>query len=143
MASHSFNLSSALHAARHATGGADPITPESIGAVAAANQVYTTLYVNSDLLAASASAVSSWFDFQTLQITTLLITHTRVGGVYSFEVDWSTDGINVAVTEEIQGAGANNTSLAKTIASRYGRMRIKNTDLAAAFTDHHTIVVGR
>lgn len=105
--------------------------------------LFTDLYSSSVLIAAQAEVVSGWFDFQTSQIDTLLIAHTREGGTYVFEVDWSIDGITVAVTEEIVGAGSNNTSVTKTVATRYGRVRIRNTHLTDAFTTHLTVVTGR
>lgn len=102
---------------------------------------FTELFTTDALLVAGENEVSGWLDFQTLNIQTLLITRTATLGAYALEVDWSADGVAVDVVEVIPVA--NDTSVAKTIAARYGRVRVRNTDAETAFTAHHTVVTGR
>jgi len=101
------------------------------------------LFTTDVLLTHGESIVSDWFDFRTLQVDSLRISHTRSGDGYSLEIDWSRDGITADLTEVLQAGGANNTSTSKMVATRYGRIRVTNTSTTIDFTAHRTIVVGR
>lgn len=99
------------------------------------------LFSDSTLIAATEHVESEWLDFRTLGVTTLLVARTATPDTYGFEIDWSDDGITADVTEAL--VVANDTSVSKTIATRYGMLRILNTDDTDPFTVHTTVVSGR
>lgn len=105
------------------------------------NTNYITLLADSTLIAAGESVESPWFDFKTLNLSSLFITRSSTPDIYVFEIDWSDDGIAARVTEVV--TIVNNTSVSKTVAARYGKLRIRNTDTVASFMVHTTIVTGK
>lgn len=91
------------------------------------------------LLTAGAAEASGWVDLANVEH--LRIGRSSTGGVYVFEIDWSTDGAVADFTETV--AVANNGTTEKPVAARFARFRVRNTDAVAAFTSHRTTVHGR
>lgn len=98
-----------------------------------------TLWSSNTLLAISSEAVSGWVDVSRLD--QLMIMKSSTGGTYSFEVDWSRDGVTVDIVEIV--AVTEDTSVVKSVASLFVRLRVRNTSGAAAFTEHLTVVNAR
>lgn len=111
-----------------------------IGLLAGATvQPVDELWTSGTLVAASGADVSPWLDLTLIE--SLLLARTATGGAYALEIDWSRDGATADVTEAI--TLANNTSTKIPAATRFARVRVRNTDGVAAFTAHRTTVHGR
>jgi hypothetical protein len=117
-----------------------PISAATGGASATSVQ-FMELFTDDTLIAAGEAVTSEWLDFQALNVDTMLMTRSSTSNAYVLEVDWSSTGTTADVTEVV--LVANDTSVTKTIAARYGRVRVRNADAGVAFTSHRTVVTGR
>lgn len=97
------------------------------------------LWESATNVAFGANVASAFLDVHDYE--KLIVTENSAGGTYVLEVDWSNDGVTADETE-VKTISAN-TPLEFDVANRFAKFRVKNTHVSAAFSAHHTSVVGR
>lgn len=97
------------------------------------------LWTTSTLVAANGNVQSGFINVAAL--ARLLVSRTATAGAYTFEIEWSRDGAAVDIVQVV--AVGNNSGQEIVVLSPFARFRVKNTDVALAFTAHRTNVFGR
>lgn len=96
------------------------------------------LWTDSTLVAALGNKLSDWINVAGQE--TLRISRNVAGGAYAFEIEWSRDGVTIDFTEVV--VTTEDDSVEQPVAAEFARFKVRNTDVALAFTAHRTNVYG-
>lgn len=96
------------------------------------------LWKDTTLVTASGSSQSEFMSVDEYEGLVIIKKHTT--GDYEFQVEWSTNGEDVDVTETV--AVVDSVASEIPVAAPYARFKVNETGGASAFTVHTTLVNG-